>query len=213
MNQTVKLCKTHGQLEIKDIGFYASSERNKIRSYCKLCSKILLKKRRDIVKEKKLRGELTIKFNETFNCFKHGIISTKYIYINSYGGKCCKICRRESNIVSDIKWRKPEKERASNLKKTYGITLDQYNLMLQEQNYVCKICKNPETLMRRGKIPPLSVDHCHKSEEKGIIKIRGLLCRKCNSALAMMRDNPEYLREAALYIEFHNNKIKHIDQY
>ena len=48
-----------------------------------------------------------------------------------------------------------------NLKKTYGITLDQFNKMSEEQNHQCYICK---------KIKKLCMDHCHKTG-----KIRKLL--------------------------------------
>src|SRR5689334_6819967 len=57
------------------------------------------------------------------------------------------------------------------LKGTYGITLEEYQAMLEEQEHVCAICGGTDTKR-------LSVDHCHITE-----KIRGLLCRKCNSGL------------------------------
>lgn len=78
----------------------------------------------------------------------------------------------------------------------------EFDEMLKKQNYVCKICKCPETaITKEGKIRNLSVDHCHGSESKGIMKIRGLLCHGCNHGLGCFRDNPKYLRKAAIYLE------------
>src|SRR3990167_10869346 len=44
--------------------------------------------------------------------------------------------------------RRPDQIKARrkyHLKKTYGITLEQYERMLVEQNGVCAVCKQPET--------------------------------------------------------------------
>lgn len=92
-----------------------------------------------------------------------------------------------------------EQRRAVSLKARYGITIEQYNSMLLEQNNLCKICSNPETLREQ----PLSVDHCHKTG-----KIRGLLCDKCNRAIGILNDNPLILRKAADYLE---SKILDLD--
>jgi len=60
------------------------------------------------------------------------------------------------------------------LLKKYGITLDQYNTMLEQQNYCCAICKTEPTNIA------LAVDHCHTSG-----KIRKLLCSSCNRCLGV----------------------------
>lgn len=51
----------------------------------------------------------------------------------------------------------------------------------------CEICSSTENLV---------VDHCHAE-----LKIRGVLCRKCNAVLGLMGDNPARLRAAAAYLE------------
>lgn len=75
-------------------------------------------------------------------------------------------------------WRKnnPEKIKNNALKFYYGITLEDYNQLLKEQNYVCKICGEID---KNGN--DLSVDHNHKTG-----KIRGLLCMKCNISLGII---------------------------
>lgn len=105
-------------------------------------------------------------------------------------GSQCVECKR----LNYINKRKP-KERAYGLVK-YGLTLDQYNEMLQAQNFVCKICEQPETSLLNGKPKPLAVDHCHNTN-----KIRGLLCSRCNIWIGNLKHNPILLRAAALYCE------------
>ena len=66
------------------------------------------------------------------------------------------------------------------LKRKYGITNEEYNLMLVRQGNGCAICGKVSADWRR---PSLKVDHCHKS---GVV--RGLLCTRCNLALGFIED-------------------------
>ena len=87
------------------------------------------------------------------------------------------------------------KDRRRNNIRRYGITLEDYNTLLEQQNGVCAICKNPETLTVKGKIVNLSVDHCH---DTGVV--RGLLCRSCNVGLGNFRDDVNLLETAISYL-------------
>lgn len=78
----------------------------------------------------------------------------------------------------------------------YGITNQRYVELLAEQNGVCKICTEPETLTRHGVVVSLSIDHCHTTG-----RVRGLLCSACNRGLGLFRDLPFILRAAADYLE------------
>ncbi len=89
-------------------------------------------------------------------------------------------------------------ERRKYLKKTYGITLEQYNETHQAQGGVCAICGKRETAKNQYGIKQLSVDHNHKTGE-----VRGLLCLKCNFAIGYVDDNPATLIEAARYLMKH----------
>lgn len=103
-------------------------------------------------------------------------------------------------------WMEKNKERVkkyrkdADLKKKYGLSLVQYNQMLEDQGYVCKICKQSETQLHPiAQIPyNLSVDHCHKSG-----KIRALLCNNCNRVLGAVSDNIDLLRKLIAYLEIH----------
>jgi hypothetical protein len=77
----------------------------------------------------------------------------------------------------------------------YGLSEDQYLVMLELQGGGCAICgKTPEG--RR-----LSVDHDHESG-----KVRGLLCDICNRGLGLFKDNTDTLRRAISYLLQHAAK-------
>lgn len=83
------------------------------------------------------------------------------------------------------------------LKRTYGISLDDYHLMLEEQGHRCKLCGGEGFVMNAAHHKlKLVVDHCH-----GTGKIRGLLCHNCNRALGLLQDDVETLRKAIEYLK------------
>jgi hypothetical protein len=87
--------------------------------------------------------------------------------------------------------------RHKELVKRYGITEATYNAILRQQGGVCAICHQPETVIGMyGQPDPLGVDHDHITD-----RIRGLLCRGCNAALGLCRDDPNVLRAAAAYLD------------
>jgi len=85
------------------------------------------------------------------------------------------------------------------MKKNYGITIEEYHLLLDQQNALCASCGKPERAMIRGKLRPLAIDHNHQTGQ-----VRGLLCSGCNSALGMLQDDPEQVRALLKYIEAHS---------
>ena len=74
----------------------------------------------------------------------------------------------------------------------YGITPEQYEVMLKEQKDKCKIC---ERMFDEETTVP-HVDHCHSTG-----KVRGLVCRSCNTGLGFFEDNTEWLKKAITYLE------------
>jgi hypothetical protein len=103
----------------------------------------------------------------------------------------CKQCVNESNKNS-----RKEYSRSYDLKRSYNISLDQYNDMFNKQNGCCAICKKhiSELDMKRKK--NLCVDHCHETD-----KIRGLLCDKCNRGIGLLKDSIEVLESAIYYLK------------
>jgi len=104
------------------------------------------------------------------------------------------------------KWGKlyPEKCTNTRLKGQYGITLDNYNEMLDKQNGTCAICNLKETKISKETGDPkrLAVDHCHETG-----KVRGLLCFHCNSSLGKFKDSIELLQNAIDYLKGNNDDI------
>lgn len=114
---------------------------------------------------------------------------------NGYSRSRCRPCEAERTRL----WGKenPDKlkaiNRATNLKRYYGITQAQYNSLLEAQGGACRICGSSEEAARGA---PLVVDHCHDS-----MRIRGLLCTPCNQGIGFLRDDPAILRSALLYLQ------------
>jgi translation initiation factor 2 beta subunit (eIF-2beta)/eIF-5 len=83
---------------------------------------------------------------------------------------------------------------ASEIKRRYKCDLNQYNQLLKEQDFKCKICEyvhNP--LKKRGR---LYVDHCHAT-----LKVRALLCNLCNSGIGYFKHSPSLLKKASDYCQ------------
>jgi Recombination endonuclease VII len=101
----------------------------------------------------------------------------------------------EAHKASSTRWRQlhPDRARAnwrrSDLKNKYGITLAEYDALLQAQNGRCAVCETKPT----QKI--LHVDHDHVTGE-----LRGLLCSACNTALGLLNDDPKRIRALAAYV-------------
>ncbi len=94
---------------------------------------------------------------------------------------------------------KQTKDRKSHLKKQYNITLEEYKTKLVSQDYKCALCgKDASDNKRGGKLDPLHIDHCHKTN-----KLRDLLCHQCNSGLGHFKDNITLMQKAIDYLRKH----------
>lgn len=100
----------------------------------------------------------------------------------------------------EIQKRYYEKNRDKLLKRTNekmrqlrtGCTPEMVSAFLQIQDGKCAICS--KDLVGRD----ACADHCHK-----IGKVRGLLCRKCNSGIGQLGDDPARVQLAADYLRRH----------
>jgi len=82
------------------------------------------------------------------------------------------------------------------LERTYGITWDDYERMLEEQEHKCKLCGSEGFLMdEKRHSMKLVVDHCHEGGQ-----VRGLLCHNCNRALGLLKDDVDTLQKAIDYL-------------
>jgi hypothetical protein len=87
----------------------------------------------------------------------------------------------------------PDRQRAKNLQTKFGISVERYAEMLAAQNGLCAICAQPPNRRR------LAVDHDHQTGA-----VRGLLCERCNFALAMA-ERPGWVDQATKYLGNHRN--------
>lgn len=127
---------------------------------------------------------------------------------NNYGfyhGKPCTKCNktvrytassncRECHLSQDRAtwkrlWYKSQAEAVKDkrLQRTYGIGLNEYANMYEEQNGKCAICDEKKDV--------LCVDHCHTTS-----KVRGLLCHQCNQAIGLLSDDIGRLNNAIRYL-------------
>ena len=84
------------------------------------------------------------------------------------------------------------------LKSVYGITLETYNRMLEEQDGVCALCGRDNGSRR------LCVDHDHSFEPGDPASVRGLLCGICNKRLHAL-ENKGWEARARAYLDAHRD--------
>lgn len=98
----------------------------------------------------------------------------------------------EKHRASMRKWREnnPKSHRPGVLKRLYGMTMPEYQVLLVSQAGRCAICTRPPT---DDKL--LHVDHNHVTG-----KVRGLLCQQCNHAIGLLQDDRAVIQQALNYV-------------
>jgi hypothetical protein len=100
-------------------------------------------------------------------------------------------CRACHNARGKASLEKLGGSRTYHLKRRYGISAAEADLMLEAQHGLCAIC---------GEAPAAHVDHDHETGA-----VRALLCFNCNGGLGQFHDDPGTLRAAADYVEQHRD--------
>jgi hypothetical protein len=106
--------------------------------------------------------------------------------------------------AGEQRWRRTPKGRAvkrrERLRRSFGISITEYDQILAAQNGCCAICCRPEIRgARGGGIKHLAVDHDHAQGT-----VRGLLCHSCNIGLGNFGDDLELVEKAAAYLRQHS---------
>lgn len=116
----------------------------------------------------------------------------KLPYKSAYNNECkeCACDRVKRNTD-------PQRTRENSLKRMYGITQAQYDIMLEGQGDKCACCGTTEHQTRWNHF---CVDHCHNTG-----KVRGLLCKSCNIALGEVGDNTHILQSMIEYLQMKVN--------
>ncbi|MFG3276233.1 endonuclease domain-containing protein [Streptomyces luteogriseus] len=123
------------------------------------------------------------------------------------GRKLCQVCQQwlptdsfygRAKTRDGLATRCKRCHKAKALEGTYGVALDWYWHMLEQQGGKCAICRDVNNSGRH-----LYVDHdhgcCPGLKSCGQC-VRALLCDSCNRAIGLMRDDAERLEAAAAYV-------------
>lgn len=118
----------------------------------------------------------------------------------------CNECHRESNKQYYVEnkdkvserntaWQKDVKNKETirfyQIKRVYGISKTEWLEMLNVQNNSCKICNSSSE-----DLGFFHTDHDHNTG-----KVRGLLCKNCNTVLGHAKDDIKILEEAIKYLK------------
>lgn len=120
----------------------------------------------------------------------------------NYSHGKCKICyqknyRSPNPLIKEQKrlyhkiWIKnnPDKPQQYSHKRDFGLSSNDYALMVHQQGNKCAICHNQCSTGKR-----LAVDHNHQTGQ-----IRGLLCTKCNLRIGIL-ENLKWMEKAEEYL-------------
>jgi hypothetical protein len=130
---------------------------------------------------------------------------TSEFYLKSKAGsqryRKCKTCyteyireyrknNKEQYRATQRKWwnKDPQANTTRHKERKYGLEKGEYQELFDRQDGRCGICKEP--LIGSGHI-----DHDHNTQ-----KVRGILCKNCNTGLGAFKDVPERLQNAIKYL-------------
>lgn len=102
-------------------------------------------------------------------------------------------CRTCCNMrLRKLRKKNPKLFRGYDLKKHYGISLFDWEILFRKQKKQCAICKRTKPNMKKQWF----TDHGHKTK-----KVRGILCGHCNSLLGYAHDEVRILVAAIKYLQ------------
>lgn len=128
-------------------------------------------------------------------CGRDNLLADEMNQSSHYSSPECKKCYNKYQNEYRRNYRKTENGKKYFTKKMirqkYGLTMEEYELMLKEQLNGCAICKREFS----DKLGP-NVDHHHGSR-----KVRGILCRACNAALANVHEDEDIIWNMLEYLK------------
>lgn len=100
-------------------------------------------------------------------------------YVNGYNA-ICKICYKYD-------W----------MKKKYNLSKEEFDEMFKCQLEMCDICETRLNINASSKEDGcICIDHCHKTG-----KVRGIVCKRCNTAMGFFKDDIKVMKKAIHYLE------------
>ncbi len=162
----------------------------------------------EVVAKREASKKKNLEDNPRTHCRKGHLYTPETTIVTKNGYRTCKICYnearrlwREANMPKRVRAtheNRKAREKSDNLKRKFGITLEEYKVMFDTQGGCCAICGIHQDNIKRA----LAVDHCHHSNE-----IRALLCTNCNSGIGMLQDSLEIVQKALDYLLKYKKEI------
>jgi hypothetical protein len=179
-NKKTKRCYICGETKAPSEFFKNRTRKDGLTYRCKICKKADDKVWNAANKEKRAA---TVKAWYVTNKERIAVKQKDYYDAN-----------KERKLAQGRLWHKRNKNhrRSQRLLKNYGITLEDYEVMLENQNHTCKICGTSDAGGIAGR---MVVDHCHTTGN-----VRGLLCNRCNTAIGLFKDDTAVLASAIKYL-------------
>jgi ribosomal protein L37AE/L43A len=188
-NEIVKRCKLHGDLRKHEITYITYQNMR-----CRACD-------RDSSKRSRINNPETSKYYQRKRRLDN--LEEFRKRDNEYKKKDYKE-RKDVYQERSKKFYQNNKDKVRNyrLKKEYGITLEQYNKIFEEQKGLCKICGSAESAISSytKEIKFLAVDHNHTTKE-----VRSLLCSRCNCLVGYSLEDTDILKKAIEYLKGYQN--------
>ena len=164
----------------------ASKTKDGLSYYCKPCIAKPIKLKRKLVKiereAKKLASLSLIVEKSCTKCFNVKPLEC----FPSHRNVCRPCCSKQNNFL----------RRQRNLKNDFNLTMEEYDNLVINQKYKCKICGIHQSELSYN----LVVDH-----DRNTGKIRNLLCAQCNLLLGNAKDSEVILKNAIKYLRNHGH--------
>lgn len=205
MKTDTKICTKCGrELPATEEFFYKDKyQKNGLKSHCKICEKEYRDQNKERSKQygkeyrkqhKEEKKQYYLKHKEKINEKRKEYYSNNKELINEKGKEYNKIYREiNKQKIKERRQAKRDITYKKEISRLYNLTIDEYNKKLQNQNNECFICKKELTTRKYT-----AIDHCHISG-----KVRGILCRECNLALGLVKEDTNILKSMITYLEQH----------
>lgn len=131
-------------------------------------------------------------------------------FVGHYATRYCgEVCRLATKKEQHRNWRErtlptePHKVKAQRKKlesrlADFGLTLDEYDDLLQVQEHRCAICREAFVFDRSYHARRPCLDHDHATGA-----FRGVICQTCNRAIGLLGDTYESINAALTYLARH----------
>jgi len=162
----------------------SAKEFSKGMTFCKPCNAERVRNKKSIITPLEIvqRREALQLIMDTHKCSDH----------DRYMSKCVE-CRKIYQYFANKKNREKPLNKAMKINDMYGLSLTEYNKLVEDQHSQCSICLCTTD--------DLVVDHHHTT-----LKVRALLCASCNLAIGLFKEKVEVLNKVIDYLKRSQNQ-------